>query len=433
MPLKQFCLPQDQYSDDFEDDDDDNEDNHDQDNQNHDQENQDHDQENLDHNQENQDHNQGYDQENQDHDDINDADNEEEDSESDDDVDDQTTRNGSNRPITGINRRTTGGTFDGKEYPPCVIPGYQRTFSGAAVISPLVKTVSAPSLGEMATLEKQLPVVVSAGLQPGLISQRRKKREPNRSQLLIQKMTSQYALTPLKMVANKLVTLHYDVHPTEISPGINRAPSFVGKEDEAFELMSGRSSPKLDIPRRRYCGLMIKQHPLVRHCYRMTDRRLARVIKRQLSSSSSSSSSCGPGDYDNMDGDPDDVYNPKNKSVIVKAEKKVSFSEKKPISCKPAKDSKPLVLMPTPPSQCRPASGQATLLRAMRKARMEKRQQQTKTSTMAKVQWLICNRVRYFIECYSSLYRSSEHMRIVCVGSCSRARLSVLKLRCAGL
>ena len=328
-------------------------------------------------------------------------------------------------------------------------------FSGAAVISPLVKTVSAPSLGEMAILEKQLPMVVSAGLQPELISQRRKKREPKRSQLLIQKMTSQYALTPLKMIANELVTLHYDVHPTEISPGLNRSPSFTGKEDKGYELMSGRSSPKLDIPRRRYCGLMIKQHPLVRYCYRMTDRRLARLIKRQLSSSSSSSSSYGPGDYDDVNSDPDDVYDPKDKPVAVKAtkaaklterskqvkeatssakqqknvkpipkeksylnmfneklgkpkpvkkpvpfskpsgyleiyKKKVSFSKKPilpPIGSKPTEDNKPsLILMPTPPSQSRPASSQAASLRSMRKARMEKSQQQAKASTMVKVQ-----------------------------------------------
>ena len=324
-------------------------------------------------------------------------------------------------------------------------------FSGAAVISPLVKIVSAPSLSEMSTLEKQLPMVVSAGLQPGLISQRKKKREPNRSQLLIQKMTSQYTLTPLKMIANELVTLHYDVYPTEISPAITRAPSFIGKEDEDYELMSGRCSPKLDIPRRRYCGLLIKQHPLVRYCYRMTDRRLARLIKRQLSSSSFSSSSYGPGDYDEVNNDPDDEYDPKDKPAAVKPskgakltectkqvkedtsakkqknvkpipkessylkmfndklgktksakkpvpfskpsgyleiyKKKVTFSKKPvlpPIGSKPAEDNKPsLVLMPTPPSQSRPASGQAASLRSMRKARMEKSQQQ---NTIAKVQ-----------------------------------------------
>ena len=202
-------------------------------------------------------------------------------------------------------------------FPHAVISRYQRR---TAVKSPLVKTRSMPSLSK--TSDKQLPATVSAGVQPKLLAER--KREPSRSQLLIQKMTSEFALTPLKMIAKELMTVHYDLYPTEISPGINRSPSFISIKDKDDGLMSGRFSPKLDIPRHRYCGRMIKQHPLVRYSYKMTDRRLAKIIKMLAppSSSSSSSSSYGQGDCDHYDLDSHDDDEPQQEPVAIK--KKVS-------------------------------------------------------------------------------------------------------------
>lgn len=236
---------------------------------------------------------------------------------SDSDDESQASQYVNRRPVSGVTKRpVTGGTFDGKVYPPCVLPRYQRrsTFPlfGAAVITPLTKAVSMPSMTESSTIDKQLPTAVSAGLQPKVISERKRGREPSSSQLLLRKLISQYAMTPLKLIANELITVHYDVYPTELSPNLNRKPSFTGATDEDGGLMSGRCSPKLDIPRRRYCGRMIKQHPLVRFCYRMNDRRLAHLIKKQVSSSSSSSSSSfGPPCHDDDDHhyDSDDDFN----------------------------------------------------------------------------------------------------------------------------
>ena len=300
-----------------------------------------------------------------------------------------------------------------------------------------------PSLTETSTIEKQIPAAVSAGLPPEVIGLRKKKKELSSSQL-IQKMASHYSLTPLKMIANDLITLHYDVYPTEIFPGLNRSPSFIGVKDKNSGLMTGRSTPKLDIPRRRYCGRMIHQHPLVKFCYRMNDRRLAHLIKKQISSSSSSSSSYGYDYGDDTDDHNEQQKEPmpdkcsgggmqkkedtpltkgqediktlsKEKSYLemfakklgqnkpVKKplpfmkpsgyleiyKKKVSFSKKKvlpPIGCKPPEDKQPaLVLMPTPPSQSPPTSGQAAAMRSARKVRMEHQQQKNKIPGIGKV------------------------------------------------
>ena len=53
------------------------------------------------------------------------------------------------------------------------------------------------------------------------------------------------------MKANDLVTVHYDIYPTETFPGLNRSPSFIDVKDKNEGLMS------VDIPRRRYSGRMI--------------------------------------------------------------------------------------------------------------------------------------------------------------------------------
>lgn len=312
----------------------------------------------------------------------------------------------SKRPVTGVTRRV-GDTFNGRVFPPCVLPQYQRRstfplFTGQAVIAPgLMQTRSMPALTESTTIEKeQIPATVSAGVLSDVIGLRKKKRELTNSQL-IQKMTSQYALTPLKMKANDLVTVHYDIYPTEIFPGLNRSPSFIGTKDEDDGLMSGRCSPKLDIPRRRYCGRMIHQHPLVKFCYRMNDRRLAHLIKKQISSSSTSSSSSSSSSssygylkmFTKQLAQKNPIRKPlpfmKPSGYLEIYKRKVSFSKKKvlpPIGCKPTEDKQPtLVLLPTPPSQPPPTDDQSAAMRSTRKARTERRQQKNKISGIGKV------------------------------------------------
>ena len=67
---------------------------------------------------------------------------------------------------------------------------------------------------------------------------------------------SQYAFSPLKLIAKKLLMLHCDVYPNEMCPTINRSPSLIG-------LM--QRSPKLDIPHLHFGGRMIQHHPLIRY------------------------------------------------------------------------------------------------------------------------------------------------------------------------
>ena len=61
-------------------------------------------------------------------------------------------------------------------------------------------------------------------------------------------MTSQYALTPLKMKANDLVTVHYDIYPTETFPGLNRSPSFIDVKDKNEGLIVSFSKKKVLLP-----------------------------------------------------------------------------------------------------------------------------------------------------------------------------------------
>lgn len=83
-------------------------------------------------------------------------------------------------------------------------------------------------------------------------------------------MTSQYAFSPLKLIVDKLIMMHYDVYPNEICPAVNRSPSFIGINNKDDGLLSGRHSPKLDIPCLHHCGHMIQQqlHPLAKYSYK---------------------------------------------------------------------------------------------------------------------------------------------------------------------
>ncbi|XP_065918039.1 uncharacterized protein [Dysidea avara] len=241
---------------------------------------------------------------------------------------------------TVVCKSISGGELNGITYPPCVIPRYQRrssfpqlatkfkglpqAFSMPSLIneppkSPVSKhkhdsevqqhaTSASPAITVTAEEEKeatlsllhamtyQLKVMagrcspsdylptqteLSAAMQPQGMLKRR--REQTKSQLR-NNLASRYAFTPLKMIVGELLVLHHDVMPTEICPTLNRSPSFVGEyngnDDDG--LLSGRSSPKLDIPRRRYCGRMIHQHPLAKYIYRMKKpiRRFRDVYKK---------------------------------------------------------------------------------------------------------------------------------------------------------
>jgi len=69
----------------------------------------------------------------------------------------------------------------------------------------------------------------------------------------------QYSFSPLKLIVDKLIMMHYDVYPNEICPTVNRSPSFIGINNKDDGLLSGRHSPKLDIPCVHHCGHMIQQ------------------------------------------------------------------------------------------------------------------------------------------------------------------------------
>ena len=49
----------------------------------------------------------------------------------------------------------------------------------------------------------------------------------------------QYAFSPLKLIVDKLIMMHYDVYPNETCPTINRSPSFIGINNKDDGLLSG--------------------------------------------------------------------------------------------------------------------------------------------------------------------------------------------------
>jgi len=92
-----------------------------------------------------------------------------------------------------------------------------------------------------------------------------KKDEVN----LYYNMICRLEYTPLKPIADNLILLHTDLLPTEVCPTLNRSPSFIGVHNQDDGLLSGRSSPKLDIPHYRYHGHKICQHPLAKYTLKM--------------------------------------------------------------------------------------------------------------------------------------------------------------------
>ena len=142
------------------------------------------------------------------------------------------------------------------------------------------QTISA-TLGDAETKEQTL-TEASTAKESHTISKSRSATE------LRHNLASQYSYTPLKMIVDDLLLLHHDSLPSEICPMLNRSPSIVGVNSDGYGLVSERS-PKLDIPRRRYCGRMIHQHPLDKHIHRMRKpiRRYRDVYKSTFSSESS--------------------------------------------------------------------------------------------------------------------------------------------------
>jgi len=41
-------------------------------------------------------------------------------------------------------------------------------------------------------------------------------------------ITSKYAFSPLKLIFDKLIMMHYDVYPNAICQTVNRSPYFIG-------------------------------------------------------------------------------------------------------------------------------------------------------------------------------------------------------------
>jgi len=145
----------------------------------------------------------------------------------------------------------------------------EQAFSGTSISchSSLSDEIEIPqmisaTLGDAETKEQTL-TEASGAKEPHTTSKSQSATE------LRHNLVSQYSYTPLKMIVNDLLLLHHDSLPSEICPMLNRSPSIVGDNSGDYGLVSKRSSPKLDIPRRRYCGRMIHQHPLDKHIHRM--------------------------------------------------------------------------------------------------------------------------------------------------------------------
>ena len=144
----------------------------------------------------------------------------------------------------------------------------------------------------------------------------------------------QYAFSPLKPIATKLLMLHCDVYPSEMCPTINRSPSVIG-------LM--QRSPKLDIPHLHCSGRMIQHHPLIR--YKKADQQ--HPLHGEVEASSEEQQSEGSttvilaNDLENMQIPKKTPKKPSRfKKFTSYLEKKLHFSRKKEvlprIGCKPA-------------------------------------------------------------------------------------------------
>ena len=179
------------------------------------------------------------------------------------------------------------------------IPTIEQTSSDTSIASEelcspsldeTAKTFKIPStLGE-AEAKEQTSTDTSAAKEPHIVASMNQPATEEEYEELCHNLAAQYSYTPLKMIVDELLLLHHDVLPSQICPMLNRSPSIIGDSSDSGGLLSGSSSPKLDIPRRRYCGRMIQQHPLDKHIHRMKKpiRQFRNVYKSIPSSDSSS-------------------------------------------------------------------------------------------------------------------------------------------------
>ena len=129
------------------------------------------------------------------------------------------------------------------------------------------KQITLAALDEM---REQLKVIASASAPGDDPDDQPKVTPPKKDEVeFYYDMICRLEYTPLKPIADDLILLHTDLPPTEICPTLNRSPSFIGIQNQDDGLLSGRSSPKLDIPHRRYCGYKIRQHPLAKYTLKM--------------------------------------------------------------------------------------------------------------------------------------------------------------------
>ena len=135
--------------------------------------------------------------------------------------------------------------------------------------------------------------------------------------------------------------LHNDGYPTEICPGLNRSPSYIGLYDKIDGLVSRQHSPKLDIPLQYYSGHKTQQHhPLTR--YKKADHpSVHNEMAEQQQRDGSVAETLTNKLEDNMLESKQALKKPSRfKKFTNYLEKKLHFSKKKevlpPIGCKPA-------------------------------------------------------------------------------------------------
>ena len=152
------------------------------------------------------------------------------------------------------------------------------------------KTFKIPSTLGDAEAKEQTSTNNSTAKEPHTSASMNRPTTEEEYEELCHNLAAQYSYTPLKMIVDELLLLHHDVLPSQICPMLNRSPSIIGDCSDSGGLLSGSSSPKLDIPRRRYCGRMIQQHPLDKHIHRMKKPiRQFRDVYKSIPSSDSSS------------------------------------------------------------------------------------------------------------------------------------------------
>jgi len=79
-----------------------------------------------------------------------------------------------------------------------------------------------------------------------------------------------YAFSPLKLIIDKLIMMHFDIYPNEICPTVNRSPSFIGISTKKDGLLSRQHSSNLDILHLHPTSTQWQQqpNPLAKYSYK---------------------------------------------------------------------------------------------------------------------------------------------------------------------